>query len=375
MKNKAKLTILQINDTHGYLDPHWEWMAGPHEPGYRAAGGFARIGTLARQIREETQGRVLFCDNGDTFHGTHPIVQSRGEILVPILNQLGLNAMTVHWDFAYGPEHLKSLASRLNYPVLATNIYHTQTGQRFFPPYAVQEVGGLKIGIIGIASNITAKTMPPHFSEGLRFTDGREELPEFIKEVRAKQGADLVVVLSHLGFPQDMKLLSEVSGVDVLLSGHTHHRLFYPVRQGKTLVIQSGCHGAFVGRLDLEVLEGQVVEYRHQLIEVAEENLERTFSADPFHQMGGYVKRCLGLTAYIKIENPPGTRIQKLFIGDEEVHPDQTYRAAYLTMQGVPEKFGRKRQDLPQHAYEAMLAYLDKHKPASAELGGIVVAN
>jgi 2',3'-cyclic-nucleotide 2'-phosphodiesterase (5'-nucleotidase family) len=346
----------------------------------------------------------------------------------------------------------------------------------------VQEVGSLKIGIIGIASNITAKTMPPHFSEGLRFTDGREELPEFIKEVRAKQGADLVVVLSHLGFPQDMKLLSEVSGVDVLLSGHTHHRLFYPVRQGKTLVIQSGCHGAFVGRLDLEVLEGQVVEYRHQLIEVAEsiqpdptvealvknalkpyaselgrvvgevstalnrnttleatmdnfllaavrevagtplafcngwrwgapvlpgpvtqsdlynilpmavpistvdltglellemleENLERTFSADPFHQMGGYVKRCLGLTAYIKIENPPGTRIQKLFIGDEEVHPDQTYRAAYLTMQGVPEKFGRKRQDLPQHAYEAMLAYLDKHKPASAELGGIVVAN
>src|SRR5450759_366806 len=153
MKNNAKLTILQINDTHGYLEPHLEWMAGPHQPVYRAAGGFARLGTLVRKIREETQGRVLFCDNGDTFHGTHPVVASRGEILVPILNQLGLNAMTVHSDFAYGPQHLKSLASRLNYPVLATNIYHTQTGQRFFPPYAVQEVGSLKIGIIGIASN------------------------------------------------------------------------------------------------------------------------------------------------------------------------------------------------------------------------------
>jgi len=85
MKNNAKLTILQINDTHGYLDLHWEWMAGPHEPAYRAAGGFARVGTLVRKIREETQGRVLFCDNGDTFHGTHPIVHSRGEILMPIL--------------------------------------------------------------------------------------------------------------------------------------------------------------------------------------------------------------------------------------------------------------------------------------------------
>jgi len=85
MKNNAKLTILQINDTHGYLEPHLEWMAGPHQPVYRAAGGFARVGTLVRKIREETQGRVLFCDNGDTFHVTHPIVHSRGEILVPIL--------------------------------------------------------------------------------------------------------------------------------------------------------------------------------------------------------------------------------------------------------------------------------------------------
>ena len=246
----AKVTLLQINDTHGYLDLHQEWFAAPQQPVYRLAGGYARIATLVRQIREQTQDSVLFCDNGDTFHGTYPVVKSRGEVLLPILNRLGLQAMTVHWDFAYGPQRMQELAAGLKYPVLAINIYHTQTGQRFFPPYAVQEVGGLRIGIIGIASNITAKTMPPHFSEGLRFTDGREELSGFIKEVRAKQGADLVVVLSHLGLPQDMKLLSEVSGVDVLLSGHTHNRLFHPVRQGNTLVMQSGCHGTFVGRLD-----------------------------------------------------------------------------------------------------------------------------
>jgi 2',3'-cyclic-nucleotide 2'-phosphodiesterase (5'-nucleotidase family) len=110
-----------------------------------------------------------------------------------------------------------------------------------------------------------------------------------------------------------------------------------------------------------------------ELIEMLEENLERTYSADPLRQLGGYVKRCLGLTAYIKIENPPGTRLQKLFVGSDEVQPEQTYRAAYLTMQAVPEKYGRNRNDLSIDAHNAMLSYLDKHKPASAEIRGTVV--
>jgi len=67
---------------------------------------------------------------------------------------------------------------------------------------------------------------------------------------------DLIVLVSHLGFSQDIKLLSEVQGIDICLSGHTHNRLFKPVLQGKTLVIQSGCHGSFLGRLDLEIDEG-----------------------------------------------------------------------------------------------------------------------
>src|SRR5664280_3050254 len=65
-----------------------------------------------------------------------------------------------------------------------------------------------------------------------------------------------------------MKLLSEVQGVDICLSGHTHNHLREPVLQGETLVIQSGCHGSFLGRLDLEIEGRRVVDYRHQLIEV-----------------------------------------------------------------------------------------------------------
>jgi 2',3'-cyclic-nucleotide 2'-phosphodiesterase (5'-nucleotidase family) len=480
-RNKSgKVTLLHVNDVHGYMDLHLEWFAAPQQPAYRQIGGYARIATIVKQIREETEGRVLFCDNGDTFHGTYAVVKTEGEALLPILNQLGLAAMTVHWDFFYGPAQLQNLASKLKHPILAINIYDKK-GKLFFQPYVMQEVGGLKIATIGIGSNIVDKLYPAEFSEGIRCTDGLTELPGFIKEVRGK-GADLVVVLSHLGFPQDMELLSKTPGVDVLISGHTHNRLWQPVKQGGALLMQSGCHGAFVGRLDLEVQDGKVVSHQHALIEVAEsirpdptmealvkealkpyaaelgrvvgqvstvldrdteleatmdnfllasirelagttlafsngwrwgapvlpgpvtqndvwnivpwpvpistadltgreliemleENLERTYSAKPFDQQGGYVKRCHGLKMYIKIENPPGTRIQDLFIAGERVQPNKTYSTAFLTVQAVPEKYGKNRKNLTQTAHDAMLAYLAKHSPASAELVGSVVAN
>ena len=99
--------------------------------------------------------------------------------------------------------------------------------------------------------------MPPSYSEGIYFTLGKDELKPIIDLLCMKEKADLIVLISHLGFTQDMKLLSEVQGIDVCLSGHTHNRLYKPVLIGKTIVIQSGCHGSFLGRLDLEILEGQ----------------------------------------------------------------------------------------------------------------------
>ena len=93
----------------------------------------------------------------------------------------------------------------------------------------------MRIGIVGIASNIVDKTMPPHFSEGIMFTSGKEELPGIISTLRAQEKADLIVLISHLGFPQDMELLSQTPGADVCLSGHTHNRLFHPVKSAGPL--------------------------------------------------------------------------------------------------------------------------------------------
>jgi 2',3'-cyclic-nucleotide 2'-phosphodiesterase (5'-nucleotidase family) len=444
-------------------------------------GGYARIATLVKQIRAESQGRVLFCDCGDTLHGTYPALKTQGQVLIPVLNSLGLDAMTAHWEFAYGPATFKQRAAELGYPMLAVNVYDQATKERLFPPYVVKEIDGLRIGLVGIASNIVDKTMPPFYSESLYFTLGREELSPIIDVLRAQEKVNLIVLISHLGFPQDMRLLSEVQGIDVCLSGHTHNRLYKPVLQGKTLVIQSGCHGSFLGRLDLDLEGGRIVDYRHQLIEVEaninpdpavddlvrqalapyqeelstvvgktatalnrattlettmdnfllqallestgaelafsngwrfgapvipgevtvndlynmipmnppistvdltgeeivallEENLERTFARDPYDQMGGYVKRSLGVNVYIKIENPPGQRVQQVFVDDERLQPGHHYPAAFVTEQGVVHKYGSNRRQHTERIIEALRAYLARHRPLRAEIRGTFVA-
>jgi len=481
MGSKTTLNIIQMNDSHAYFNLHQElfWEGG--EIVYRLAGGYARVATLVKQIRAENEGQVLFCDCGDTFHGTYPALKTQGAAMIPVLNLLGLDAMTAHWEFVYGPKIFKQRASELNFPTLAINVFDQKTKKLIFPPYCVKEISGLKIGLVGVASNIIDKTMPPSYSEGLEFSLGLKELPPIVDTLRNQEKVDLIILISHLGFPQDMKLLSEVSGIDICLSGHTHNRLYQPALQGKTLVIQSGCHGSFLGHLELDFDGKKIVNYRHRLIEVEanlspnfeveeiiqkvlapykeelsavvgrtatalnrvttlettmdnfllqvllentgaqlafsngwrfgapiipgeitlndlyniipmnppvstveltgqelldmlEENLERTFASNPYLQMGGYVKRCLGLKVYFKIENPAGHRIQKLFIGKDEVNLSQYYTAAFVTPQGVPEKYGRNRDNRSEHIVEAMQAYLTKRSLLHAELKGTFIA-
>ena len=156
------LTLLQLNDLHGYIEPHPELVRT--EGGWRVErlGGVARIARLVEEARAE--GPCLTLDNGDTFHGTRVAVASRGEALVPIMNALKIDAMTAHWEFAYGPAGFKALASRLDYPVLAANVFRKDDGAPVFDGRWVFERGGLRLGVIGLACPIVDKTMPIHQS-------------------------------------------------------------------------------------------------------------------------------------------------------------------------------------------------------------------
>ncbi|WP_274364843.1 bifunctional metallophosphatase/5'-nucleotidase [Paenibacillus thermotolerans] len=269
-----KLTILQQNDTHGCLEPHPEffWHAG--RPIYRTAGGYARISGYVQQVREDTD-HVLYVDGGDVFHGTGPLVKSQGEIMIDILNHLRLDAMVPgNWDFAYGPDQLRKLAGSLQFPLLACNVHGKKTP---FAAYAIKEYPGCRVGLIGLAYPHLEETMPPSFAGNFNFTHGVEELSKWIPRLRSEEKADLIIVLSHMGLPLDVKLAGLVSGIDILLSGHSHDRIKRPIRTNGTLIVKSGASGSFIGRLDIELEFGRIARFQHRLVTL----LEADYPLDP----------------------------------------------------------------------------------------------
>lgn len=261
------VTLFQLNDSHGYLEAHPELHWTSDGPDLSIMGGFSRIAGVLNAARAAAPGTVLAFDNGDTFHGTPALTLSKGEAAVPVLNALGLSAMTGHWDFAYGPAQMAHLSEMLRYPFLAANCHPQTDAAPRFPATTICHASGLTVGVIGLAATILDKTMPPSFSTGLHFTDGIEETRAHAARLR-ESGCDLIVVLSHLGLPQDCALAQAVDGLDVILSGHTHNRLHQPWVVNDALVIQSGCHGSFLGRLDLTIEEGRITGHRHQMIAI-----------------------------------------------------------------------------------------------------------
>lgn len=263
------ISLLQLNDLHGYLPNHPELFELTDNAETRSGGGLARIATMFRAIRREVDGAVIACDNGDTFHGTLPAVRSRGDALIRPLAALGLDAMTVHWEFVYGLDRLRQLAAQLPYPILAANLRdRSQTVS--LPPYAIVERAGVRVGIVGLAAVIAGHLLPHEERDRAVLTVGDVELQSTIPVLRRDHRVDLIVVLSHLGFPQDCKLAAVVPGIDVILSGHTHNRLTRPALINDTVIMQSGAHGSFIGRLDVQVSGDGMAAWRHSLLPVDE---------------------------------------------------------------------------------------------------------
>ncbi|GGD83739.1 bifunctional metallophosphatase/5'-nucleotidase [Paenibacillus nasutitermitis] len=99
-------------------------------------------------------------------------------------------------------------------------------------------------------------------------------LPSMIEKLRGEERVDLVIVVSHMGLPLDVKLASLINGIDVILSGHSHDRITRPILQSGCIIIQSGASGSFLGRLDLTVEGGRITDFKHQLVFLSTEEYE-----------------------------------------------------------------------------------------------------
>lgn len=286
---KKQLTILQQNDTHGALELHPELFWSAKGARIKNVGGFSRIKQYIKEVKKEASN-VLFFDGGDLFHGSAPLVFSKGRAILPALKKMELDGMVPgNWDFAYGKETIESLTKSLPFETIAANV-RNESGSSFFSPFFIKELNGIRVGIIGLTYPYVDQTMPEEFSKGLIFSRGIKEIQESVQEIRGN--VDIIILISHMGLPLDVKLASEVKGIDIILSGHSHDRIELPIVQDGTLIIQAGSSSSFIGRLDLTIDQGKVDNYQYRLVPMVEEMQEdeemREIITDiikPFHHL------------------------------------------------------------------------------------------
>jgi sulfur-oxidizing protein SoxB len=232
---------------------------------YGRIGGLDRLATVVKSVRAERGDKMLLLDGGDTWQGSLGANSSRGQDMVECMALLKPDAMTGHWEFTLGEARVTQLIKSLDFPFLALNIRDTEWNEPVFDAVKMFERGGLTVAVLGQAFPYTPVANPrwlmPKWSFGIR----EEEVRAQVERAR-KNGAQLVVLLSHNGFDVDRKVASRVSGIDVILTGHTHDALPEAVKVGNTLLIASGSHGKFVSRLDLDVQDGAVKDFRYKLI-------------------------------------------------------------------------------------------------------------
>ena len=227
-----------------------------------------RTATLVKEIRAARgDDKVLLLDGGDTWQGSYTSLQTNGQDMVDAMAQLKPDAMVGHWEFTFGQDRLEEIIDEMAYPFLGCNVFDNEWDEPVFESTAYFERGGVKVAVIGQHFPYTPIANPRYMVENWSFGIRPERIQEMADEARAS-GAEVVVLLSHNGFDVDQKLARLVTGIDVILTGHTHDAIPQALKIEDTLLLSSGSHGKYLGRIDLEVKNGKVVDYNSTLIPV-----------------------------------------------------------------------------------------------------------
>ncbi|GAA4343517.1 metallophosphatase [Flaviaesturariibacter amylovorans] len=252
-----RLTILHTNDTHSRIDPFP--MDGGRNQGL---GGVAARSALIRDIRAQEE-HVLLLDAGDIFQGTPYFNIYKGEPEVRAMSAMGYDAATVgNHDFDAGIETLATqFARHASFPMIVSNYDFSGTPMEHLAvPYKIFRKGGLKIGVLGVGIKLDG-LVPDNLTGGTRYLDPVQRANETAAELK-RQGCDLVILLSHLGYKYDNErvisdrtLAPQTEGVDLIIGGHTHTFLDAPEvmknKKGEDILInQVGFAGIQLGRLD-----------------------------------------------------------------------------------------------------------------------------
>lgn len=263
----VSMVILHTNDLHGQLR---SWLGWEGELAGRQIGGIDRIATAIKNVRAEVGAhKVLLLDAGDSIGDSMIADLTHGTPILDLYAAMGYDVLGVgnhEPDFGLAEYHRQVKARGLD--VVAANIELEREGKRtlLFQPFMIRKVGAVCVGVLGLAYPNTPLTTAPSNVNGYRFEpDSAAVVRRYVPDMRAA-GAELIIVLSHLGLAADEQLAKAVAGIDVIVGGHSHNRMKAALVVGHTRIVQAGAHGSDLGRLDLGIESGKVRSHERVLI-------------------------------------------------------------------------------------------------------------
>ncbi len=253
------ITILYTNDTHARLDPFPE-----NAREFAGLGGIAQRASLIKKIRSQNK-HVLLLDAGDVFQGTPWFDVYGGSVDLRLMTEMKYDAMAVgNHEFDRGPEGFAEAAKKAGFPILASNYYVRETPlNSFVQRQLVKEFDGFRIGIFGLGIRLQGVVDNSLYGD-VRYFDPIQISNRMVQSLRVHQRCDYIICLSHLGYKysddriDDVKLAQQVEGINLIIGGHTHSFLDYPVHiqnpsGNSTIITQMGHSGVRLGRLGLSL--------------------------------------------------------------------------------------------------------------------------
>jgi len=249
---EVSLRILYINDFHGFAEPY-------QSPGSQESlGGVAYLAAEVKRLRKEKPSLLLAA--GDMIQGHSWANLFRGRSSIALMNLMRFDAMVVgNHEFDFGQDALKKRIAAARFPVLGANV----EGLSALKPYVFKNIQGLRVAILGVVTPETPQATHPRNVAGLKFLPPAAVVEKYLPEI--KKHADLVIVLSHIGYQADRDLAAKVPGIGVIVGGHSHTKLLEPAVVGDTIIVQAWEHAKALGVLDLKVDDGKIKDYRGHL--------------------------------------------------------------------------------------------------------------
>lgn len=249
----TKISVVNTADIHGHIlyDEEIGYYSMDTAKNIR---GMPILKTLADVVKEDNKNTIML-DSGDLFHGTNEANIEKGKAIVEIANKMGYTAMTIgNHDFNFGMDRLKEIRNELSFPILCANVL--ENGVPIFEQYKIVELDGIKVGLFGLTHEESLEYTNSRDIENVTIENATIVAKKILPQLREQ--CDVVILISHLGQERDIELANEVSGIDLILSGHHHVLQTKAIKENNTHLAEAGSFATHIGIADIYMKNGQV---------------------------------------------------------------------------------------------------------------------